>query len=79
MGHLGMRPGRDVGYYFRQAQEQMARIEREAERSGRSVEEIRREHAVGYYLSPAERGAEEPGVWMGKGAAALGLSRPSRP
>ena len=74
MGHLGMRPGRDVGYYFRQAQEQMARIEREAERSGRSVEEIRREHAVGYYLSPAERGAEEPGVWMGKGAAALGLA-----
>src|SRR5690349_7681390 len=28
---------------------------------------------VGYYLSPAERGGEPPGIWTGKGVAELGL------
>jgi hypothetical protein len=28
---------------------------------------------AGYYLSPAERGGEPPGVWTGKGVAELGL------
>ena len=29
---------------------------------------------VGYYLSPAERGGEPPGIWTGKGVAELGLT-----
>jgi conjugative relaxase-like TrwC/TraI family protein len=29
--------------------------------------------AAGYYLSPAERGGEPPGIWTGKGVAELGL------
>jgi hypothetical protein len=28
---------------------------------------------AGYYLSPAERGGEPPGIWTGKGVAELGL------
>src|SRR5580700_2508387 len=28
---------------------------------------------VGYYLAPAERGGEPPGIWTGKGVAELGL------
>jgi hypothetical protein len=28
---------------------------------------------VGYYLSPAEKGGEPPGIWTGKGVAELGL------
>jgi hypothetical protein len=30
-------------------------------------------HGVGYYLSPAERGGEPPGIWTGKDVAELGL------
>jgi conjugative relaxase-like TrwC/TraI family protein len=30
---------------------------------------------TGYYLSPAERGGEPPGIWTGKGVAELGLHR----
>ena len=34
----------------------------------------RNSHAgVGYYLSPAERGGEPPGIWTGRGVAELGL------
>jgi conjugative relaxase-like TrwC/TraI family protein len=29
---------------------------------------------IGYYLSPAERGGEPPGIWTGKGVAELGLT-----
>ena len=29
--------------------------------------------AAGYYLSPAERGGEPPGIWTGEGVAELGL------
>src|SRR5215467_6110885 len=36
-----------------------------------SVRDARR--GVGYYLSPAERGGEPPGIWTGKGVAELGL------
>ena len=28
---------------------------------------------VGYYLAPAERGGEPPGIWTGRGVAELGL------
>ena len=28
---------------------------------------------VGYYLSPAERGGEPPGIWTGRGVTELGL------
>ena len=28
-----------------------------------------------YYLAPAEKGGEPPGVWAGRGLAALGLDR----
>jgi len=28
---------------------------------------------TGYYLSPAERGGEPPGIWTGKGVGELGL------
>ena len=31
------------------------------------------ERGVGYYLSPAEKGGEPPGIWTGKGVAELGL------
>jgi hypothetical protein len=31
------------------------------------------EPGVGYYLSPAEKGGEPPGIWTGKGVAELGL------
>jgi conjugative relaxase-like TrwC/TraI family protein len=31
------------------------------------------EGGVGYYLAPAERGGEPPGIWTGKGVAELGL------
>ena len=30
---------------------------------------------AGYYLSPAERGGEPPGIWTGKGVADLGLQQ----
>ena len=31
------------------------------------------EKGVGYYLSPAEKGGEPPGIWTGRGVAELGL------
>ena len=30
---------------------------------------------TGYYLAPAERGGEPPGIWTGKGVVELGLRR----
>src|SRR5215471_20748595 len=31
------------------------------------------DRGIGYYLAPAERGGEPPGIWTGKGVAELGL------
>jgi hypothetical protein len=39
--------------------------------SGQSKQPKR--YGVGYYLSPAERGGEPPGIWTGKDVAELGL------
>jgi conjugative relaxase-like TrwC/TraI family protein len=38
---------------------------------GKDAKSTRR--GVGYYLSPAEKGGEPPGIWTGKGVAELGL------
>ena len=62
-GIITIAKGHDASYPWRQIG--TASGERGADTAGRGIGQ--------YYLSPAEKGGEPPGVWTGKGGAELGL------
>jgi TrwC relaxase/AAA domain len=62
-GIITISKGHDASYPWRQIG---------AAEPGRSTKSTGR--GVGYYLSPAEKGGEPPGIWTGKDVAELGLS-----
>jgi conjugative relaxase-like TrwC/TraI family protein len=61
-GIITISKGHDASYPWRQIGTGTGRT------AGRRVEA-----GAGYYLSPAEKGGEPPGIWTGKGVAELGL------
>ena len=66
-GIITVSKGHDAAYPWKQigADNGKADTGERADRASRS--------GVGYYLSPAERGGEPPGIWTGNGVAELGL------
>ena len=58
-GIITISKGHDASYPWRQI--------------GTSGSARRADVGAGYYLSPAEKGGEPPGIWTGKGVAELGL------
>ena len=60
-GIITISKGHDASYPWKQ----IGASERGQERAG--------DVGAGYYLSPAERGGEPPGIWTGKGVTELGL------
>ncbi len=60
-GIITISKGHDASYPWKQ----IGTAERGQDRAGTA--------GAGYYLSPAERGGEPPGIWTGKGVAELGL------
>jgi TrwC relaxase len=63
-GIITISKGHDASYPWRQIGAESKSSERQHTRS----------KGVGYYLSPAERGGEPPGIWTGKDVAELGLT-----